>query len=77
MVTLISIVISAHGTIPKELVMEGIGRRGNKKTSGDHPDYSIVKNGHSTEKSPRDLRGLNVIQTPVKSHQLKLMWKTL
>ena len=34
--------------------------------SGDHPNYSIVENSQNTEKSPRDLRRLAVIQTPVK-----------
>ena len=33
--------------------------------------------GQNTEKSPGDLRKLAVTQTPVKNHQLPLMWKTL
>ena len=28
----------------------------NQRTSGDHPDYSIIKIGQNTEKSPEDLR---------------------
>ena len=48
------------------------GGLGNKRTSGDHPNYSIVEIGQNTKKSPGDLRRLTVAQTqtPVKSHQL-------
>ena len=38
----------------------------------DHPNYSIIENGQNTEKSPRDLRGLVVTQTPLKDHKLTL-----
>ena len=48
-----------------------------KKTSGDTPNYSIVEIGQNTEKTPWDLRGLVAAQTPVKDHQLTLLWKTL
>ena len=41
----------------------------------DHPNYSIIKNGQNTEKSPGDLRRLVVAQTPRKDHQLNLKWK--
>ena len=44
------------------------GGRRNKRTSGDHPNYSIFEIGQNTGKSPRDLRGLAVTQTPVKDH---------
>ena len=37
---------------------------------GNHPDYSIVKNGHNTEKSPEDLRGFAVTKNLLKDHQL-------
>ena len=50
---------------------------GNKRKSGDNPNYSIVEIGQTTEESPGDLRRLVVTQTPVKDHQLTLMWKTL
>ena len=53
------------------------GRFGNKEVSGDHPDFSVIKIGQNTEKSPGDLRRLAVTQTPVKIHQLTLVWKTL
>ena len=41
--------------------------------SGNHPNYSIIENGHNTEKSPGDMRTLAVAQTPVKDHQQTLM----
>ena len=50
---------------------------GNNRKSGDHPNFSIIQIGQNTEKSPGDLIRLTVIQTPVKDHQLTLMWKTL
>ena len=43
---------------------------GNKRMSGDHPNYSIVEIGKNTEKSPRDQRRLAVTQTAVKDYQL-------
>ena len=52
------------------------GRLGSWRTSRDHPNYSIIENGHNTEKSHGDLRRLAVTQTLVKDHQLTLMWKT-
>ena len=54
-----------------------IGRLGNNRTGGDCPNYSIVEIGQNTEKSPGDLRRLVVAQTPVRNHQLMLVWKTL
>ena len=41
------------------------------RTSGDPPNYSIIKIGQNCEKSPRDLRSLAVIQTPVRNHLSK------
>ena len=52
---------------------KGTGRHGNNRTSGDHPDYSIIKIGQSTEKSPEDLRRLAVTQTLVKT----ISWRRL
>ena len=43
----------------------------------DYLNYNIIKNGQNTEKSPGGLKRLAVTQTPVKNHQLKLIWKTL
>ena len=34
---------------------KGTRRFVSKKTVGDHPDYSIIKIGQNTEKSPADL----------------------
>ena len=36
----------------------GNGGLGNKRVSGDHPNYSIVESDQNTEKSPGDLRRL-------------------
>ena len=43
--------------------------------SGDHSNYFIIEMGQNTEKNNRDLRKLTITQTPVKDHQLTLMWK--
>ena len=50
-----------------------IGGLGNKRISGDNPNYNIIDIGQYTEKSPEDLKRLPVTQTPVKDHQLTLM----
>ena len=63
--TVIPIVIGALGAVTKGLV-KGLEELGNKRTSGDHPNYSIIKIGKNTEKSPGDLRRLDVAQTPVR-----------
>ena len=55
---------------------KGAGIVGNWRTSWDHPNYNIIKIGQNTEKSPGELRRLAVPQTPVKVHQLTLLWKT-
>ena len=55
-------------------IIKGTGGFGGWRTSGDHPNYSIIENGHNTEKSPGDLRWLAVTQTPLKDYPLKLMW---
>ena len=51
------------------------GRVENRRSSRDHPNNSILEVGHNIEKCPGDLRRLTVTQTPVKTHQLTLMWK--
>ena len=71
-VTVIPMVIVAPGTITKEMVNMG-GGLGNKRMSGDHPNYSIVTIGPNIEKSPSDLRRLAVTQIPVENHQLTLV----
>ena len=51
---------------------QGIGKGaeilGNKRISGNHPDYSIIKIGQNTEKSPGNLRRLAVTKTSVENH---------
>ena len=54
----------------------GIGGLRNTRTSGDHPNYSIIKIGQNTEKSPGDLKRLAITQTLLRNHQLTLVWKT-
>ena len=44
----------------------GTGGLRNRKTSGDHSNYSIIKIAQNTEDSPGDLRKLTLSQTPVK-----------
>ena len=58
-------------------ITKGTEGFGSWRTNGDHPNYSSIENVQNTEKSPGDLRRLYVTQTPVKDHQLMLMWKTL
>ena len=53
-VTLKPLVISTFGIVPK-ITGKKTGRLGNKRTSGDHSDFSIVMIGQNTEKSPADL----------------------
>ena len=68
--------IGAFGTVTKGL-LKGLE---NLEVGGQveiHSNYSIIENGQNTEKSHWDLRIFAVTQTPVKDHQLKLMWKTL
>ena len=55
-----------------QMINTRTGGLGNKRTSGDHPNYSIIKIGQNTEKSPGDLRRLAVTQTPMKNR-----WQTL
>ena len=74
-VTIKPIVIGAFGIVTKGLLKAWMTWK--LAMSGDHPNDSIIENGQNTEKSPGDLRRLAVTQTPVKNHQLTMMWKTL
>ena len=56
---------------------KGTRRLGNKRTNGDHPNYSIIKTSLNTKKRTRNLRRLTVTQTLVGNHQLMLVRKTL
>ena len=51
--TVIPIVFGALGTILKR-IGKGTGRLGNKRTSGDQPDYNINKIGLNNEKNSGD-----------------------
>ena len=48
------------------------GRLGNKRTSGDHPNFSI-RIDYNTGKSPGDLRRVPVTQTPVEDNHVTLV----
>ena len=58
-------------------LIKGPGGLGRCWPSGDQPNSGIIEDGQNTEKSPGDLRRFDVAQSPVKDHQLTLMWKTL
>ena len=58
-------------------ISTGSGVLENKKTSGDHSNYSIVEIDQNTKKGPGDLRRFAVTQTPVENHQLTRELKTL
>ena len=60
-VMVIPIVIGVHGAVTKGLV-KGLEELGNKRTSEDHLNYSIVEIGQNTKRSSGDLR---------------LQWKTI
>ena len=47
-----------------ESIGTGTGRLRNKRKSGVHPNYCIIKIGQNTEKSTGDLRRLAVTQIP-------------
>ena len=75
-VIIIPIVIGAFGTVTKGLLkwlvdLEVGGQEETNQTTTHYWD------GQNTEKSSGDLRRLAVTLTPVKDHQLKLIWKTL
>ena len=73
-VTIVPIVIGAFGTITKGLLkgLEDLEVGGRVETIQND---SIAENGQNPEMGPGDLRRLGVTQTPVKNHQLTLMWK--
>ena len=75
-VTIVPIVIRAFGTVSKRII-KSPGGFGSWRTSGDHPNDSIIEDGQNTEKSLGPLGRLAVAQSPVKDYQLTLMWKTL
>ena len=54
--------------IPIVIGALGTGGLGNKRTSRDHPNYSITEIGKDTGKSLGDLRRLTVTQSPVRNY---------
>ena len=56
-VTVTSLIIGTFSTNHRR-ISTGTGGLGNKRSSGDHPNYSIIKIGQKTKKSPRDFRRL-------------------
>ena len=74
-VSVIPIVIGTF--LSHQRIIKGTGGIGNKRTSGDHPNYYIIENGQNTEMSPGNLRRLAVTQTSMKDYQPTLMGKTL
>ena len=73
-VKVIPIVVGELWMIPRGF-LKLTGRVGNKMTSRDHLNRSIIKIGQNTEKSPGELRRLAGTQTPVEDHRL-MLWKT-
>ena len=53
------------------MISTGVGGFENKRTSGDHPNYSIVEIGHGF------VRIVAVTWTPVENHHLSLVRRTL
>ena len=64
-VTVIPRVIDALGTVTERLEI--------RRVSGNYPNYSTIKIGQNTQKSPVDLKKLAVTQISVKNHQLTLV----
>ena len=54
----ILVMICAFGS--HQRIIKGTGGLGNKRMSGDHPNYYIIENGENTERSPGNLRRLAV-----------------
>ena len=54
-------------------IIKGSGGLRNWRTSGDHPNDSIIEIGQYIEKSPGDLRRLAVTQSPMKDNHLTVM----
>ena len=60
--------------VSHQRINKGTGGLGNKRTSGDHPNYCIIiEIGQNTEKSPGDLGKLSVAQNPMRNHRLSLV----
>ena len=71
-VTVIPIIFNVLGTVPKGFEKETEGIR-NQWNNQNHTGDSIVNIGQNNQKSPGDLSRLDVTQTLVNDHKLKLM----
>ena len=60
-VTVISVLTGVFGTIHKRLIMELENLEIRRQVN---PDYNIIKISKNTEKSPGDVRKVDVTQTP-------------
>ena len=63
-----------HARYSHQMIGRGTGVFGNKRSSEDHPNYSIVEIVQNTEKSP-ELEEIAVTHTQLRNHQLTPMWK--
>ena len=54
-----------HARYSNQIIGTGTGGLGNKRTSGDHPNYNIVEICQNTKKRPGDLWSLAVAKIPV------------
>ena len=72
--TVILVVTGALGKVPKRL-RKGAWRTGNQRKKRDHPNYSIVRIGQNTEKSPGHLGRLAILDFS-ENLQITLVWKT-
>ena len=66
-----------HAQFSHQKISTEMGWLGNKRTSEDYPNYTIIKISQNTEKSPGNLKRFAVSKTPVRNHQLMMVWKTL
>ena len=67
--TIVPIVVGAFDTVS----IKETGGIGSWRTSGAHPNDSIIENDQNIVKSSGDLKRLALTQTPVKDHQVTLM----
>ena len=65
-----------HACYGLQKLGRGTERIGNQRTNWEQPKYRIVEIGQHTEMSPGDLRRYAAIQTPMKDHQLTMVWIT-
>ena len=62
-----------HALYSHQRFVTGTGELGNKRTSGDYPNNTLVDIGQNPKKSPGDLGRLAVTQTQVENYQLILV----